>query len=73
MACLYCSGKLKRDKINYTVNRHGYHLIIDDLPAWVCDQCGEPLLDVVTVEAIQTMLQTLDQQVHKVATVEPAG
>ena len=45
MKCLYCGGKLVRKKVSYTVTQKGYHLIIDDVPAWVCEQCGEPLFD----------------------------
>jgi len=35
-------------------------LIIDDVPAWVCEQCGEPLFDEKTVDAIQELLQGVD-------------
>ena len=45
MECFHCKGRLTRKKISYTVNRKGYHLVIDDVPAWVCEQCGEPLFD----------------------------
>ena len=60
MECLYCQGQLVRKKVSYTANRQGYHLIIDDVPAWVCEQCGEPLFDETTVEAIQAMLKQMD-------------
>jgi len=60
MECLHCQGQLIRKKVSYTANRKGYHLIIDDVPAWVCEQCGEPLFDETTVEAIQAMLKQMD-------------
>ncbi len=43
MECL-CKGTLVRKKVSYTATKQGNHLIIDDVPAWVCEQCGEPLL-----------------------------
>jgi YgiT-type zinc finger domain-containing protein len=43
--CLYCKGTLIRKSVSYTATRKGYHLIIDDVPAWVCEQCGEPLYE----------------------------
>ncbi len=57
MECLYCKGTLVRKRVSYTATRKGYHLIIDDVPAWVCEQCGEPLFDEKTVDAVQGMLR----------------
>ena len=60
MECLYCKGKLVRKKVSYTISRKGYHLIIDNVPAWVCEQCGEPLFEETTVDSIQSALQEVD-------------
>lgn len=65
MECLYCKGEMVRRRIGYTVTRQGYHLIIDDVPAWVCGQCGEVLFEEETVEAIQSMLQEVDMHRQK--------
>ena len=64
MECLHCQGTLVRKTVNYTANPKGYHLIIDDVPAWVCEQCGEPLFDEETVDAIQKALQEVDTQLN---------
>jgi hypothetical protein len=40
-------------------------LIVDDVPAWVCEQCGEPLFDEETVDAIQEMLREVDTRLKK--------
>jgi YgiT-type zinc finger domain-containing protein len=60
MNCLHCQGELQRGKTTYAVNRRGYHLIIDDVPAWVCTQCGEPLFDEQQVEAIQQIIRKME-------------
>jgi len=60
MECLYCRGALVRDKVSYAATRKGYDLIIHDVPAWVCAQCGEPLFDEKTVDAIQEVLRGVD-------------
>lgn len=65
MECLYCRGTLMRERVSYTATRKGYHLIIDDVPAWVCEQCGEPLFDEQTVDAIQEVLQGVDTRLEK--------
>ncbi len=67
MKCLYCKGTLRRKKVSYTATRKRYHLIIDDVPAWVCEQCGEPLFDEETVNAIQGMLQEVDSRLPKLS------
>jgi YgiT-type zinc finger domain-containing protein len=60
MECLYCNGTLMRKRVSYTATRKGYHLIIDDVPAWVCEQCGEPLFDEKMVDTIQELLRGVD-------------
>jgi YgiT-type zinc finger domain-containing protein len=67
MKCLYCKGTLARKKVSYTATRKGYHLIIDDVPAWVCEQCGEPLFDEKTVDLIQETLSEVDFRLEKLA------
>jgi YgiT-type zinc finger domain-containing protein len=68
MECLYCKGKLTCKKVSYTATRQDYHLIIDQVPAWVCEQCDEPLFDEKTVDAIQEMLREVDLRLEKLAT-----
>ncbi len=57
MECFSCRGQLKRGKTNYTINRQGYHLIMDAVPAWICQQCGEVLFEEKSVNAIQGLIQ----------------
>ncbi|MBN1138585.1 MAG: YgiT-type zinc finger protein [Anaerolineae bacterium] len=40
--------------------------IIHDAPAWVCEQCGEPLSE-KTVNVIQEALQGVDTRLEKSA------
>jgi YgiT-type zinc finger domain-containing protein len=64
MECPYCKGELKPGRATYTANRLGYHLLLDDIPAWVCQQCGEPVFEERAVEAIQRLLTTVDEGVR---------
>jgi YgiT-type zinc finger domain-containing protein len=73
MECLYCQGKLVKKKVSYTANRHGYHLIIDNVPAWVCEQCGEPMFDEETVETIQVMLGEMDSHLDRLNALAAAA
>ena len=65
MECLYCRGTLVRKAISHTTSRRGYHLIIDAVPAWVCEQCGELLFEENTVDAIQAVLQEVDRRLEE--------
>ena len=67
MECLYCKGELVHKRISYAATRKGYHLIIDEVPAWVCAQCGEPLFDEETVDAIQDVLRGVDTRLKESA------
>ena len=67
MECIHCHGTLERGRTSYMVNRKGYHLIIDHVPAWICAQCGEALFDEETVEAIQAMLHQVDRRAESLA------
>lgn len=62
MKCVHCSGEMKRSTAPYHVDRHGYHLVLDTVPAWVCGQCGESYFEDREVEAIQDAITALDQQ-----------
>jgi YgiT-type zinc finger domain-containing protein len=67
MECFYCKGTLVRQRVSYAARRRGYHLIIDDVPAWVCEQCGEPMFDEETVDAIQEVLRGVDTRLEQSA------
>ncbi|MBI4649991.1 YgiT-type zinc finger protein [Candidatus Desantisbacteria bacterium] len=35
---------MEKSTVSYTVDRKGYHLFIEKIPANVCSQCGENIL-----------------------------
>ncbi|MBI1802284.1 MAG: YgiT-type zinc finger protein [Chloroflexi bacterium] len=71
--CMHGQGQLARQRVSFAANRKGYHLIIDDLPAWVCEQCGEPMFDEETVNRVQEMLREVDARVEKLAALAIAA
>ena len=58
--CVHCQGKMKRSTAPFHVDRNGYHLLVDTVPAWVCGQCGEAYFDEREVDAIQQAIRSLD-------------
>jgi len=45
MNCVMCKGNLASGQINYPVNKDSQFLLIKEVPALICDQCGEYYLD----------------------------
>ena len=73
MNCIHCHGHMKRSHAPFHVDRNSYHLMLDTVPAWVCDQCGEAYFEEREVAAIQSAIKGLDQQAQQlVADLETA-
>lgn len=62
MKCLYCGGEMKRGTAPFHVDRHGFHLVMDAIPAWVCSQCGEEFFEKSEVDSIQNVIRAIDEQ-----------
>jgi len=69
MKCLYCQAELKSGSTTYTINRHGYHLVIDNLAAYKCPQCGEVLLDESAVQTIQQITADIDSRIQSLQNI----
>ena len=67
MKCFHCKGEMKRATAPFSVERAGYHVHWDAIPAWVCIQCGEPLFEPREVDLIQQALAALDRENAKIA------
>ena len=65
LECFYCKGNMVRGKTDYILSGRGYHLLIDEVTAWVCQQCGEVYFKVGEVDAIQDLIKTLDSKIVK--------
>ncbi len=46
----------------FSVDRKGYHISWESIPAWVCTQCGEALFEENAVIHIQKALQQIDYE-----------
>ena len=69
MKCLHCQGTMKRTHAPFHIDRKGYRLSLEQVPAWVCEQCGEPYFEEREVEQIQKVLVQLDVQTSDLASV----
>lgn len=67
MKCIYCQGEMERGTAPFHIDRKGYHLMFDAIPAWVCTQCGEVYFEEADVEAIQQIIRAIDEQTERMA------
>ncbi len=62
MKCVHCQGVMKRGTAPLHIGRSGCHLVLDRVPAWVCEQCGEAYFDEREVTAIQELVRSVDEK-----------
>ena len=69
MKCIHCQGAMQRRHAPFHIDRKGYHLSLEAVPAWVCGQCGEPYFEEREVRTIQSLLLQLDKKATSLASV----
>jgi YgiT-type zinc finger domain-containing protein len=68
MDCVICkNGKTRRGKTTVTLERSGSIIVIKDVPADICQNCGEYYLD---AEMTKEVLKRAEQSVKKGAELE---
>lgn len=67
MKCIHCQGEMRAGAAPFHVDRKGYHLLLDAVPAFICSQCGEAYFDGAAVDLIQEAIRGLDDQTARLA------
>ena len=62
MKCIHCKGRMKRGTAPFSLDRNGYHVSWDAVPAWACTQCGEPFFEAREVDLIQNALREFGRE-----------
>jgi YgiT-type zinc finger domain-containing protein len=62
---MYCQGEMKPGTATYHVDRRGYHVLLDHVPAWICSQCGEVYFEKEAVQVIQRLIGDMDARVRE--------
>ena len=68
MKCIHCQGEMRKGATPLHVDRKGCHVLLDSVPAWVCQQCGEAYFEENEVDAIQDLIQSVEQKADALAT-----
>ena len=69
MSCFVCKGNLENKKVNYVVDLENTIIIIKEVPARVCTQCGEQYFDDETAENIEKIVNQLKKLAAEVTIV----
>ena len=67
MKCIHCQGIMEKGIAPLHIDRKGCHLTLDNVPAWVCSQCGEAYFEESAVNAVQDLIKTIDKKSHLLA------
>ncbi|OGR03185.1 MAG: YgiT-type zinc finger domain-containing protein [Deltaproteobacteria bacterium RIFOXYD12_FULL_50_9] len=62
MKCPACRGKMEQGTttLPYELGR-GKLIVVQDVPALVCIQCGEVFIESVTLKKVETLLNTVEK------------
>jgi YgiT-type zinc finger domain-containing protein len=59
MKCLYCQAPVERGTAEVRVNRNGYQMVWQKVPAWVCTRCEQPYFEPQEVETVRIAVSAL--------------
>ncbi len=58
MKCQLCDGKYRKRLVPHTQYYRGELVVIDHVPALVCDKCGDTLYEPDTAERIEEIISS---------------
>lgn len=73
MTCFKCKGNLEEKITNYFVDLENTIIIIKEVPAKVCSECGEQYFDDKTAENIDKIVEQLKNLSAEVTVVKYKG
>lgn len=57
MICVLCRGRMKPGKTDLTLRRDRSVVVVEGVPALVCENCGEASLDAATAQAVHELAE----------------
>lgn len=61
--CVFCGGLLKRETVTFHYDNDEMYMLVEQVPAEVCQQCGERLY---TPEVIDALLRIARQKTEPI-------
>ena len=60
MTCEVCKAPMVQEQQDYVVEVEDGELLLEDVPIWVCEQCGYSFVEDEVIEAVEDMLEHMD-------------
>jgi YgiT-type zinc finger domain-containing protein len=57
MNCALCQANLVKGRVSHIVDLGGRIIIVKNVPASVCEQCGEYYVDTATASALESIVE----------------
>ena len=70
MVCFMCKGKLERKNISYMAEIDNTIIIIKEVPANVCKQCGEKYIDDDVMVNIEKIVKNLKKESKEISIIK---
>ena len=58
--CEICKAPMVQEHQDYIIETEEGELLVEDVPIWVCEQCGYSFVEEDVIEAIEDMIEHLD-------------
>ncbi|MFQ5857839.1 MAG: YgiT-type zinc finger protein [Anaerolineae bacterium] len=71
MTCPVCCGQVQRQASVHTISRSSYHLMIYELPIWLCRRCGQAMYTESQVDALDDLIHAIDRRVVALLDASP--
>ena len=55
--CEFCEGEMRRRRVLARFRYKGLTIYIEDVPAWVCNKCGEQFFDAPVYKRLERIAQ----------------
>jgi YgiT-type zinc finger domain-containing protein len=68
-SCPLCGGKIENGKTTFTADTGNEVVVIRNVHAWVCTQCGEEWIDNATAQKIESITEDAHAKKHQVEIV----
>ena len=65
MKCIVCKNEMKRKKTTIELRLKEDLIVIDDIPADVCEYCGEKVLSPDVVDSVRKIYENRDKEKMK--------
>ena len=63
--CYFCGGLVEEKTVNYMRKWKGKYILIENVPAGVCNQCGEKYFEAKVAEKMDDLMEQQDKKINR--------